>query len=159
VSEGARLGSEGDLVDIDWILEIVLAEQASMRGGELFGRREVVNLSEDIRRALADRQGTTSVVVGTYDDVVLGVALVEIEQLVDGGLLGRLGALAVHPEARKAGIGEAMMQHVLEQLRSAGCLGVDATALPGDRHTKNFFESFGLKARMLTVHLSLSASE
>ena len=28
-------------------------------------------------------------------------------------------------------------------------------ALPGDRATKNFFESFGLKARLLTVHAPL----
>ena len=33
-----------------------------------------------------------------------------------------------------------------------GCFGVDSLALPGDRHTKNFFESFGLVARAIVVH-------
>ena len=37
-----------------------------------------------------------------------------------------------------------------------GCFGVDSLALPGDRHTKNFFESFGLVARAIIVHRSLS---
>ena len=38
---------------------------------------------------------------------------------------------------------------------AAGAIGVDALALPGDRATKNFFETFGLKARAIVVHLSL----
>jgi hypothetical protein len=37
----------------------------------------------------------------------------------------------------------------------AGCFGVDSLALPGDRHTKNFFESFGLVARAIVVHRKL----
>ena len=46
------------------------------------------------------------------------------------------------------------MNLVLDELRAAGCIGIDSRALPGDRETKNFFESFGLKARLLTVHRS-----
>ncbi len=45
-----------------------------------------------------------------------------------------------------------MMNEVVASAKAAGCLGVDAVALPGDRNTKNFFESFGLKARLLVVH-------
>ena len=33
--------------------------------------------------------------------------------------------------------------------------GVDATALPGDRLTKNFFESNGFTARLLIMHRRL----
>jgi hypothetical protein len=32
---------------------------------------------------------------------------------------------------------------------------VDSLALPGDRHTKNFFEAFGLVARAIVVHKTL----
>jgi hypothetical protein len=35
------------------------------------------------------------------------------------------------------------------------CLGVDAIALPGNRDTKNFFETFGLVARAILVHRPL----
>ena len=41
-------------------------------------------------------------------------------------------------------------------MHGQGCFGVDSLALPGDRHTKNFFESFGLVARAIIVHRSLS---
>jgi hypothetical protein len=36
-----------------------------------------------------------------------------------------------------------------------GAVGIDAVVLPGARETKNFFESFGLKARALVVHRDL----
>ena len=49
----------------------------------------------------------------------------------------------------------AMMEALVAWCRAQGCFGVDSIALPGDRHTKNFFESFGLVARAIVVHRSL----
>ena len=51
------------------------------------------------------------------------------------------------------------MDLLLEWCRSRGCVGIDAVALPGDRHTKNFFETFGLTARAIVVHRNLDAPE
>ena len=49
-----------------------------------------------------------------------------------------------------------MAEAVIESLRSwcrdAGCFGVDALALPGNRQAKNFFEAHGFVARSLTMH-------
>ncbi len=50
------------------------------------------------------------------------------------------------------------MNAVVDEARTRNCFGIDALALPGDRETKNFFESFGLKARQLVVHRSLPDS-
>ncbi|NIR35956.1 MAG: hypothetical protein GWN79_05560 [Actinobacteria bacterium] len=47
------------------------------------------------------------------------------------------------------------MEAVLDWARTRGCEGIDSLALPGDRHTKNFFETFGLVARALRVHRAL----
>ena len=49
-----------------------------------------------------------------------------------------------------------MLSVALEWFRAKGCVGVEATALPGERATKNFFEEHGLKARLLTVYRSLA---
>ena len=38
----------------------------------------------------------------------------------------------------------------------AGAVGIDALALPGDRATKNFFETAGLTARAILVHRSFA---
>jgi len=37
----------------------------------------------------------------------------------------------------------------------AGCIGIDAFALPGDRAVKNLFERSGLVARAILVHKRL----
>ena len=60
--------------------------------------------------------------------------------------------LYVEPEARGVGVGEAMMDARPRLGGERGCVGVDALALPGNRATKNFFETFGLVARAIVVH-------
>lgn len=154
-SERARFATDHDLERIGQIAATISATMVDQRGGSLFLRRE--SGGDALERAtslLNDPNG--HVVVGTYDDVVFGYAIGVVETLRDGGLLGRIDDLAVLSDARESGIGEAMMNLLVETFRSANCFGVDSRALPGDRQTKNFFESFGLKARMLTVHRSLS---
>lgn len=152
--EQARLATSEDLDVIGRIADDIAADLPDKRGGSLFLRRES---GGDARvRAAAQIDAIEGfVVVGTYDDVVFGYAIVQIETLDDGGVLARIDDLAVEAEIRGSGIGEAMMNLVMETARTRGCFGVDSRALPGDRHTKNFFESFGLKARMLVVHKSL----
>jgi hypothetical protein len=39
--------------------------------------------------------------------------------------------------------------------RAHHCTGIDGFTLPGNRATKNFFETFGLTARAILVHRSL----
>jgi GNAT superfamily N-acetyltransferase len=94
-------------------------------------------------------------VVGTIDGVPVGYAVVAIAALDGDATLGVVEALFVDPDAREVGVGEAMMDLVLEWCTARGVVGVDAVALPGDRATKNFFEGCGLTARAIVVHRSL----
>ncbi|MEM7274884.1 MAG: GNAT family N-acetyltransferase [Actinomycetota bacterium] len=122
------------------------------RGAAMFLAREASPkpVTDELAAAIEDERSL--VVVGTYDDVVFGYGYAVIEPLRDGTTVAVLRHFMVEEEARAAGIGEAMMNLILDTTRAAGCRGIDSTALPGDRETKNFFESFGLKARMLVVH-------
>ena len=94
-------------------------------------------------------------VVGTVDEVVCAYGVSELEELPDGAVLAVVTDLYSAPEARGVGLGEAMMELLVAHARDHGAVGVDALALPGDRETKNFFETFGLKARAIVVHRSL----
>jgi hypothetical protein len=47
------------------------------------------------------------------------------------------------------------MGELLAWFSARGCLGVDSTALPGARETKNFFEESGFTARLLVMHRRL----
>jgi GNAT superfamily N-acetyltransferase len=90
--------------------------------------------------------------VGTIDDVVVGYATGRTQTLADGTDLGVVDALFVEPGARGVGVGEALMDALLRWFDDRGCAGVDTMALPGDRLSKNFFESTGFKARLIVMH-------
>jgi ribosomal protein S18 acetylase RimI-like enzyme len=92
------------------------------------------------------------VLAGTIDETVIGYAVGRTETLRDGSTLGVITDLYVDEGARAVGVGEAMMGSLLEWFRARGCAGVDATALPGNRATKNFFEESGFTARLLVMH-------
>lgn len=153
--ESARLATAEDLDAIEDIGEAVLEPLPDARGGPIFTSLEIGFSTPRSRAASAlsdpERAGCA---VGEFDSIVFGYSVWTIEPLDGGGTLGRLHDFAVHPDARGVGIGEAMMNLIVVDLEERGCVGVDAWALPGDRATKNFFESFGLKARLLTAHRS-----
>jgi GNAT superfamily N-acetyltransferase len=136
-----------------------IAELAPMRGGEVWSRREArpqpVDDSIDAALAASVPGGNGLVVVGTVDGAVIGYGIVRAEVLRDGALLGVIEDLYVEDEARGIGVGEAMMDRIIAWATEQGCIGVDALALPGNRATKNFFETFGLVARAILVHRRL----
>jgi len=48
-----------------------------------------------------------------------------------------------------------MLGEVSRLARGWECTDLDSYALPGDRDTKNFFESHAMKSRLLIVHTAL----
>jgi GNAT superfamily N-acetyltransferase len=153
--EEARSAREAD---VGALADLVLAaadEKRAQKGGELWWRRE--RRQGDPGPALRALLGSADheVAVGTLDGTAVGYAVARRERLADGGLLGVVDDIYVDPEARAVGVGEALMDHVIAWCRAQGCFGVDSLALPGDRATKNFFESFGLVARAIVVHRPL----
>jgi len=70
--------------------------------------------------------------------------------------LGAIDELYVLAEARRCGVGRVVAASLLDWCRSLGCTGVDASALPGSRAVKSFFESEGFTARLLVMHRPLA---
>jgi GNAT superfamily N-acetyltransferase len=66
-----------------------------------------------------------------------------------------LEACYVESGARGVGLGHLLVDAAVSWFGDQGVEGVDGTALPGDRLAKNFFESAGFKARMLTMYRTL----
>jgi GNAT superfamily N-acetyltransferase len=151
----ARTATAEDLPTIAKLAAEAAEEKAAQKGGAVWSRRE--RRAEPVEADLASALDSPDheVAVGTLDGTVLGYAAARVERLGDGGLLGVLDDLYVDPGARELGVGEALMDYVVAWCRAAGCFGIDSLALPGDRSTKNFFESFGLVARAIVVHRSL----
>ena len=157
IAEGARPADEADIASVAGLAEQATAEMsARRRGGAVWSRLEARRSPQLGSLARDLRADDALVVVGTIDDAVVGYGAIRLVELHDGSTLGRVGDIYVLPDARGVGVGEAMMELLMDWARRRGCIGVDSLALPGDRDTKNFFETHGLVARAITVHRTLS---
>jgi ribosomal protein S18 acetylase RimI-like enzyme len=132
-----------------------IGELAVQRGGSIWSRREAPAEPLDAHFGRLRAEGDGAVFVGSIDDTPVGYAAVVAEELRDGTVIGRVEGLYVVPGCREVGVGEALMDDVVAWCRDRGCAGVDALVLPGNRETKNFFESYGLTARAIVVHRTL----
>ncbi len=159
MSEGARPAVLADLDAIAELLEEGVTEQQDARGGPLWSRRETRSRPYRMSVEQAYHDPDQQLWAGTIDDIVVGYAACGLEVLRTGELLGVVTDLFVIEGARAVGVGEALMDLVVPWCEERECVGIDALALPGNRHTKNFFETFGFKARLLTVHRPLRGFE
>ena len=151
----ARAATTADRDVVADLATLAIEELTPHRGGAMWRRESARPIPTGPSIDADLDEGTTHVVVGTIDEVPVGYAVVRATELADGSSIGRITDLFTLEGARGVGVGEAMMDELLRWSDEHDCIGVDSVALPGDRHTKNFFESFGLVARALVVHRSL----
>lgn len=147
---GARPAEVADLPDLVELARAARAEQAGVRGGRLLVARHCRPEPLDLAFAEALDDPTTGLWAGTIDGVPVGYALVSADDDV-----AVIEELHVDPEGRAVGVGEALLDLIVAWAGDRSCSGIDAFALPGARETKNFFETFGMTARLLVLHRDL----
>jgi GNAT superfamily N-acetyltransferase len=148
--EHARAAQAADLPAVAQLLTAQHAELASQRGGDLWTAIHPPAPLDELAAMVDDP--ATLVLCGTWHDVVVGTLTAHIVEVPEIGAVATIDDLYVEHEAREVGVGAALMDALRTWARDAGCVGVDATVLPGARATKNFFEAHGLVARAITVH-------
>lgn len=151
--EGARQASADDLARLAELAAAARASLVARRGGDLLAAERPPVTTADLAADLAEPERL--LVSGTLDGYPVGYLRARVTTLTDGRTLGVVDEIYVEPDARGVGVGEAMLSAALSWWRDRGCAGVDATALPGDRETKNFFEAHGFAARLLVMHRPL----
>ena len=145
-----------DVATLAALADAATDELMPHRGGAMWHRREArPGPQDDALRTFLAEPDRHAVLVGRIDGVIVGYAVASVIDLNDGSTVADLTDIYVLPDARGVGVGEALMNAVMAWAGQSGCAGVDSIALPGDRETKNFFESFGLVARALRVHKSV----
>lgn len=147
-----------DRPELDRLASEARAATASARGGRLLALRDVpvARLDELLTAATSDDPGHAAW-IGTLDAHAVGYALATVETLPDGSSLAVLHEIYVEAGARELGVGEALLDAAIAWAVGQGCSGIESRALPGDRATKNFFESAGMVARSIVVHRDLPA--
>lgn len=153
--EAARPAVADDLPAIVALVGELRDELAPMRGGGVWSRREAREVADAAAFAGLLGRADAHVMVGTLDEVVVGVGTATVEQLHDGSRLGVVEELYVTAGAREVGVGERLLDALVAWCTEQGCVGVDALALPGHRATKNFFEGAGFTARAIVMHRTL----
>lgn len=94
--------------------------------------------------------GRTPVFVADLDGVPVGYLVLRL-----GDDVAVVDEVYVAPEAREVGFGDELLAAALTVAREAGAVLFEATALPGDRDTKNLYERAGITARSITVSTRL----
>jgi GNAT superfamily N-acetyltransferase len=150
--EHARAAGVDDIGEIALLARLMHDELEPTRGGAIWARRERRDGPYEAAYGSLLGRDDTFVVVGMVHDVVVGFGVVLLEALHDGGVLGIITDLFVHPEARSIGVGEAMVEQIVAFCSDHDCVGIDALVLPGHRAAKNFFEESGFTARALVMH-------
>ncbi len=151
----ARDATHDDLIALALLAGEAVEELTPQRGGQVWRRQSARPLPPDASLAADLDAEDVHVVVGELDGTPVGYGVLRVEVLTDGSRLGVITDLYTADGAREVSVGEEVMEALIAHARRDGCFGVDSIALPGDRETKNFFESFGLVARAIVVHRPL----
>jgi len=145
--------------DVDGLAELyraAVAELGQLRGGRVLlglqARPEPVEVSFLNQIGVAEAQALVAGFLGTE---LVGYGSCRVRALADGAALGSIEELFVAAGARRRGAGKAIAGALLHWCQDRGCVGVDASALPGSRAVKSFFESEGFTARLLVMHRPL----
>ncbi|MEL7209108.1 MAG: GNAT family N-acetyltransferase [Actinomycetota bacterium] len=152
---GVRPAGPGDQDELASMAAAARQAVETARGGAALLADDPAASNGDVGPPTSSEPQAGVVLIGTIDDVVVGYLVLASKSLADGRRRAVVEELWVEPEARQVGVGAAMLADGLDWAAGQGCTSVDAVALPGDRETKNFFESHGLVARAIIAHREL----
>ena len=154
-SPTARRATAEDVRELERLDSLARAHVGPHRGGELYLLRDARPIPPASSFLDDVSDSDRLVLIGTVAGSPVGYAVAALHQLRDGYQLAEITEIFVEADVRDVGVGESLMGAITEWAVEHDCEGIDARALPGDRNTKNFFETFGLVARAITVHKDL----
>ena len=152
---GARPATERDLDVLVDLYRALEAEQTELKDMWPLADGLPEPAEASLKEMLEDAE--VRIFVGTIDDYPLGFIATRSEELLPQAAGKRVASVRLvftDPAARGVGVGEAMIDAVLEHYRARGFHRFDAHVLPGHRAAKNFFESAGFAARSIIMHHS-----
>ncbi|MEX1218476.1 MAG: GNAT family N-acetyltransferase [Acidimicrobiales bacterium] len=153
MSSTVRPADLSECEDLAVLMDEALHELASQRGGAalLHSEDRASSSIKTFENALLD--ASTMVWSGYWFEALAGYAIASAS--LDKRPIVSLSDIYTTPEARKVGVGEALLEAAISWAESLDAEAIDAHALPGARDSKNLFERFGLTARLIVVRRDL----
>lgn len=151
----ARVADHEDLAHVVRLDQGLRRTLEGLRGGRVYLLRNhrPSPTDESYRSDIDDPDKI--VVIGLVRSYPAGFGVAGLTHLAGGYVLAEVTELFVEEDLRGVGVGEAMMDMMIDWARSMGADGMDSQAMPGDRDTKNFFEGNNMVTRALYVHMDL----
>jgi len=151
----ARVATKEDVATLAELCRTYQDELAGERGGALYVSREA--FGEPLEELFDSIVGNDQwlVLLGTFEDVPVGLSAARFDAMPASSPIVTVEAMYVDPAAREVGVGEELLDSVVEWASDRGAAGMDVKVLPGMRASKNFLEGAGFVARMLVMHKKL----
>lgn len=121
---------------LEALLERALEAATEQRGGALLA--QTILAGRTTEQVVTEAVGLRALVIARVGDTPVGFALVAN---------GVVTTVFVDVAYRRGGVARGLLGALVTSQREV----LDAYALPGDRATKSLYESFGWKARLLTM--------
>ena len=152
MEESVRVAGLSDREVLRSLAAEARVELSNKRGGDVVERLDPHRADSRAEIVSAVEDAAATLLLGAIDGTPVGYGLMTLRTVVDGSLHATVEEIFVLPGARAVGVGEAIIEALLADARERGAAAIQAMALPGDRATKNFFESQGMVARSILVH-------
>ena len=149
----ARPASAADIPELERLYHLLASEMEALRPVWPLTDGLAHPVAATLGDMLQDRAWT--VLLGQLDEVPVGFLAWCDESMLPqagGDRIAAVRFLFTEPEARRVGIGEAMITLFLQQATAAGFHRFDAHVSPGHREAKNFFEANGFTARSIVMY-------
>ncbi|MDP6965418.1 MAG: GNAT family N-acetyltransferase [Acidimicrobiales bacterium] len=98
------------------------------------------------------------VFAGLFGDAIVAYGILEFSNTNDNQRIASIKEIFVLKDARSVGVGESLISFMTQEATVHNVVGIDSFALPGDRETKNFFETQGMVARLIHVYRTLESN-
>ncbi|MBH02483.1 MAG: hypothetical protein CL469_07480 [Acidimicrobiaceae bacterium] len=158
MKESSRLASIDDLETLIFLRKEAISELKNKRGGEVLLNLD--SFSEDSSENFSFWFDSSNhrIFTGLFGDAVVAYGVLEFSKTNDNQKIASIKEIFVLKDARSVGVGESVIHSITNEAIEHNAIGIDSFALPGDRETKNFFETQGMVARLIHVYRPLESN-
>jgi len=152
------LASIDDLETLIFLRKEAISELRNKRGGEVLLNLD--SFSEDSSENFSYWFDSSDhrIFTGLFGDAVVAYGVLEFSKTNDNQKIASIKEIFVLKDARSVGVGESVIHSITNEAIEHNAIGIDSFALPGDRETKNFFETQGMVARLIHVYRPLESN-
>ena len=152
------MASIDDLETLIFLRKEAISELRNKRGGEVLLNLD--SFSEDSSENFSYWFDSSDhrIFTGLFGDAVVAYGVLEFSKTNDNQKIASIKEIFVLKDARAVGVGESVIHSITNEAIEHNAIGIDSFALPGDRETKNFFETQGMVARLIHVYRPLESN-